>query len=90
MYVLIPIVVTSILRVNELGVSGNGSWEWSKMSFEAFCVVVFIYWKNFLDNVHNNNISENRPFPFFAASQLMEFRCSKFHESGTPLWVGRI
>ena len=34
------------------------------------------------------NIFERRSFPFVAATQLVKFLCSKFHESGILSWVG--
>ena len=35
-------------------------------------------------------VFERRPFPFVAARQLIEFRCSEFDESGILEWVGQI
>ena len=48
----IPIGVKSILRVNEVWVVCNDFWKGSEVSVEVVCVVIFICWELFMDNMH--------------------------------------
>ena len=89
-YFFIPIWVKSLLRVNEVWVVGNDFWKGSEVSVEIVCVVLFICWKCFMDDVHVIISSNIGFFPFVAARQLMEFLYLMFDESDILWEVGQI